>query len=617
MIEMLESAELEELVDDVERLYDDFEYFGQNCIHIATKQKDVIPFKLSSTQKIMHKYFCILEELGWPIRVIALKARQVMFTTYGEAQVYWRMWKTAKPELAMHIGDKDKTTKSMRTMYEMMHNKNPFNKKILGTEFFKYADSEAYNLFLSALSDRVGQSYTPYHILATEVPYYMYGMDVAASLFSVQPDNVGSIGLKEGTANSYDPYFHPEWVDAIDHVEELCKRHGAKSLDDLLFNKRIWDGSWLPVFIPFHIVPEYRRNPDTEGVHQNNLTDEELAGIETYGWDEFVIAWRRFWIRSKLKGDVAKFKQEFPASWKQAFQFGGGNRPFFNVGTTEYYFQRSTEILAGKYAPKMQMHQCATKWKVHPTFDERGHCTNKGKIEAVAYIPRSGRMDSILWKTPKLTTHANRYCMGIDVSEGLAQGDFHHGWVMDRVVGEVVYEFHSRIGYEYVAEELVRIAVYYGNAYMLIEFQGNGSSVISDVRKIYPDKYVLKDKKENQNHQVERFGHYTDAVNKRYILGLAREFVESHPEAMLFRTFWSEAQTFTESADGRKLEAEGKSKHPEVKNFDDSVMSLGLTLRANELAPHPQRVTPYSIREQQIHGRKSPIITNLTGGRYI
>ncbi len=620
MQQQLTDMERSELVDDVERCYDDFEYMSNNYLFIADKRKIVRPLIHSYTQKKMLMYILwVYFELGIQLRIIATKARRVMWTTLATSFIYWLMWKSERPDVAVMVGDKYETTDTIYRMYELLHRKNPYTKDVKSVETFEYLDSRAYCKFLSANSDRLGQSKGITHALLTEGPYYRDGNAVQLSLLNAIDDHPLTTCFIEGTGNGRDPFFYPKWVESIDHADEMCARYNANDLDDLLFNKRVWDGSFIPLFTAWHEVPEYRRDPELENVRTNNLDDDERAGMETYQWDEAQVAWRRYMIREKCGKDIATFNQEFPSCWKDAFKYSGGNRPWFgNTQLIDKYLDRTERLLKGKLKGA-RMYRVAMKWKVQPVYDIHGRCANIDKLQSVAYIPKGGANTADCWllKTPKLGTHADRYCMGVDVAEGLAQRDYSVAWVYDRVAGEFVFLYRGHINHEDFHELIAMIGVYYGCAGVLVEHNNHGAGVIGNLKKIYPVSMILRDRKEtkiarNAGVQTElRYGHYTDRFNKRDIAALLRSFIYNTPEGMLFHRFYIEAATFCESPDGKHLEAENKHRYPEVKTYDDCVMGAALTLRANELMSPPVRTAGYSRRERAIYGKEKFIVTNL------
>ncbi len=620
MLDKLTDIEQAEILDDVERCENDYRYFSGVCQFIANKQKRVVPLIHSYTQERMLRYMLwVYFDLNVQLRIIATKARRVMWTTLATSFVHWLMWRTERPDVAVFVGDKYETTDTIIRMYELMCRMKPYAKSVKSVETFEYTDSHAYCKFLSANSDRLGQSKGITHSVLTEAPYYRDGNAVQLSLLNAIDDHPLTTCFIEGTGNGRDPFFYAKWVEAIDHAEEMVSRYNAVDLEDLLFNKRIWDGSFIPLFTAFHEVPEYRRDPEQENVLRNNLTDDELSGMETYGWDEAQVAWRRYMIREKCGKDVETFNQEFPSCWKDAFKYSGGNSPWFkNTFIIDKYLERTDRIAKGKI-PKMLMYRVAMKWKVAPEYDVRGRCTNTDKLSAGAFIPNTQReTNCLLWEAPVLNTHANRYYMGVDIAEGLAQKDYTVIYVYDWVAGEFVFQYRGHINHEDLHELIAQIGVYYGFARVFVEHNNHGAGVIGNLKKIYPLHLILKDKKETKsarNGEVPQYeqwyGQKTNAFNKRHNYALLRGFIDDTPEGMLFHRFYIEASTLIETADGKHIEAENKSQNPGVKTYDDCIDAASLALRACELGPPPVRVSGYSKRERMIYGRSKNIVTNV------
>jgi hypothetical protein len=76
-------------------------------------------------------------------------------------------------------------------------------------------------------------------------------------------------------------------------------------------------GDYQAIFIPWFWSDEYRREVPPDFV----LDDEQLECLEQHGLELDQMVWRRAKIQ-ELK-DPALFKQEYPATASEAFEFSG------------------------------------------------------------------------------------------------------------------------------------------------------------------------------------------------------------------------------------------------------------------------------------------------------
>lgn len=555
----------------------DVRAFFREVVYIVDKQKNTRPLDISDTQEHVLKYILKLMELGFAPKVIVLKGRQAYITTLFVAFLFWKNFFATKPNRTVFIADINPRTDNMHLMYETMYDNLPEEirkmRPLKSRVSFRYKDTGAFCDFLSAESRRVGQGGTVTDIAATEAPYYGDN-SIGASLLNAQADTPDAFLGIEGTANGFDPFFSVRWNAAVARADELVRSHGAKDLDDLLFNIGFWDGSLLPVFVCWKHVKEYRLNPILEDVNEYTLTEVERDIVARHGLDLEQIAWRRRKIREEFGGNVELFMQEYPLTPKEAFRFSEGARNWFATEIID-------EMLDRSYSKNESWVRYELDWAVGgaPRFDISGYCTNRERLKVVATPNKVGEFYIRVAPNPK---HKFRYVVGADIAEGKARGDWTVIYVKDRVTGEYVAKCRTRRALEYVAEAIAMLAVLYYNAGAFPEANGTGRVVVTALVRIYA--YVLRDVVDQEDKEVG-YGHQTTPQTKPLILSSLRQQLHEHPEAMLDYQFWFETQTFTQSGDGRKIEAEGTSKYPGLKLYDDSILGAAITNRADQVAP--------------------------------
>lgn len=624
-----------EQVQDIVGVYkSDPKLFFEKCLKIAPKDKHVtglIPLKLSPIQLKTHEIAEHVRELCGVERYINCKARQVYLTTYWTARAFYYHYFSEGPRQTDLMGDVSKTTESMIEMWDRYYENLPhyLQRALRGqrgskragarraTPTHHFVDSGANIKKHTALSRnrRSGQGTTGSSFIATETPYYDYAEQVLLAMLNALAQRPGTLGVLEGTANGAQGLFYQMWLDAIDHSEQLCRRYGARDLDDLLWNrtgwgdkvgpdgvthpKGYWDGSWLPIFWPWFANPEYVDDPRKEDVNEDTLDDVERALISDHGVSFGQLAWRRMAIRDKCGKDVRRFQQEYPSTWREAFLMSGS--PVFPMEIIDRELRRTEQLRTrmartpqGREVPVIQ--QCDMRWsrddypRHEPRYDEYGNCSNRDTLRAEA-VPGLG--DFLLRRLPRGGYHG-RYVIGADVAKGLEQGDYSVAYVYDLVDRQWVMMYRGHCTEKRFAEILAMMGRYYRNAAILVE-SNVGQAVLDPLQVLYTN--VLYEKKDKP-------GFYTSEQSKLVLVGELQTWIENEAHTMPFYQFFDEARTFTRDERGH-MSAEGKRRDPGVKNFDDAVMAAGLTLMAARMAPPPRPIHPKEMDDVERQMRRT------------
>jgi hypothetical protein len=154
-----------------------------------------------------------------------------------------------------------------------------------------------------------GRGSTIQAVHASELGFWENPEESWTALMQAVPD-LGSEVIVESTANGVGNMFWQLWQDA-----------------------EAGDSTFIPIFLPWWIHEEYERllSVDGEAEIRDTLTTYEKDLLEE-GLDfEGVrvklelgqIAWRRSTIRDKLNGDENLFRQEYPATAREAFLVSG------------------------------------------------------------------------------------------------------------------------------------------------------------------------------------------------------------------------------------------------------------------------------------------------------
>lgn len=246
-------------------------------------------------------------------------------------------------------------------------------------------------------------------------------------------------------------------------------------------------------------------------------------------------------------------------------------------------------------------------WVVRPMFDSYGNVLNADELSVEFVDNLNGRI--YVWEKP-VEGWDDGYVIGADCAEGLEQGDYNSA-VVDRmfpVMGEnwekfrpvTVCEIHGhQKTFEY-AEDLVKLAVWYGYAWLAIERNNQGLAVINEAfklyRKLYHDDIATKGYPEKK----DRIGFTTTSYTKPIVVKNLSKGISQGLFVDPREGFWGECLTFVNN-DGR-MEAQGKSEGQ--KCFDDRVMSKAITLWIGTQLPGPVRVREKEEEKRWMQKRK-------------
>jgi hypothetical protein len=118
-----------------------------------------------------------------------------------------------------------------------------------------------------------------------------------------------------------------------------------------------------------------------------------------------------------------------------------------------------------------------------------------------------------VWALPQ---YGGTYCIGADVAEGLARGDYSAAHVIDAKTGLVVAEWHGHIDPDKFGEEvLLSLGYFYNNALIGVESNNHGLTTLTSLNKAnYTNLY--RQRRLNQRHAdaTETLGWRTTTLSK-------------------------------------------------------------------------------------------------------
>lgn len=510
---------------------------------IYIKKKDIkdaeTPMKLNMVQRRLMQFIWDLEQQQVPVRILVPKARQHGISTFIEAMIYS---KTAfqKNTNAIIIADDKSHARIIFDMAKLMHKKMA---KLFKTETHKtnaqeVVFSENDSQIVVATDARSGM----FHIFhSSETAFYRNAEETMLGVLQCIPDKPGTMVIMESTGNGYN-YF-----------------------SDMVMRAKAGKNDYHVFFIPWYENPEYaiKASKDFEA-QESGAYGNEIYYRDTYKLSNEQLAWRRYTIDDKCKGDLQTFKQEYPACVEECFQ--GSGSPVFDHSLIS------------------EMQKDIALPELYGWVEEDDLVFSKSKQ---GYIK--------IWARPDTNLYQHRYVIGADTGGMWEGADYSCAYVYDRVLRCVVACIHGHFDAYVYAKYLIMLAKWYHNARIAVEVNKwaseadeMGNTVIDNILKRYKytNFYTHQVIDDLTKQMTTKVGWHTGSENKQLLVDRLREFVNDyHKEPIGFNDaeLLGEMLTYVISQTKKgKATWEASEGHK-----DDRVMSFGITLCVAREMPKP------------------------------
>lgn len=309
-----------------------------------------------------------------------------------------------------------------------------------------------------------------------------------------------SDGLVESTANGHN-FFKKDW-------EEAKKGHNQ----------------YKSIFLPWYTAEEYVRDTALEA---GPISEEEQSIIEAFNLSSQNIAWRR-WKKRTMR-DPSLFPQEYPETDEEAFLSSG--RPVFDKIALS----------------RLRLFVCDPKF--------RGYLSERaGKINFTDHV--EGELK--IWKMPE---RGHVYGIGADVAEGLKDGAYSSGEVIDIGDSEQVAEWVGHISPDLFADVLDLLSLFYNQGVIIPEsYPGPGEVTTSH----------LSEKRAKLWTQTgyDRPGFETTRQSKTQMISLLNSALRDRALIIRSPELLEELHAF--------IYDQKMSMVPSTGNFSDRVMAIGI-----------------------------------------
>jgi hypothetical protein len=590
----------------LERLQKDHALWARKCAKILTKRKQLVALELRPWQHKLQDKLAEQRLAEKPERAIILKARQLGFSTDVQAMFMQRCTLIPYQAALTVAHDLDTAGKLFDIGHRIYHNlpEDPRLKPQLtherdskgGMKYMQWANGSTYDVE-TAGDIRGGRGQTPFLLHLSEIAHYLRleGLD---GLLNGVPDEPGSCVIWESTANGRN-HFERQWLEAVQGIN-----------------------GYAPIFVPWQEDPDYSLEFDSieareefeASIGEGEIGEDEPMLQERFDLTLEQLNWRRFTIRAKLRGDVEKFKQEYPAYPEEAFLATGHH--VFAVAYTSRVLGRIEErrkrVELGEIpAPKVGiLQETATETKR----------TREGTVEVptrVQFVPVEAtgfnRFVHPMWVIyedpidPGSSDHLPReeqplfrpgqYVAGVDVSGDetvTTTGDT--AWdaiqIIEHASQRQVARWRGRVDSHQLLHQAMLGAVYFNRAVLAPEITGGyGGPIATGAwrRYGYPNVY-RRTAIDGQNEKTQDlYGWDTNTKTRPELIAWLEQQLAESTDGIVDDLTADELTSFIYNERGKPV--------PDVDHFSDLIMALMIAKmvarirrpRINRSAPRPKK----------------------------
>lgn len=528
------------------KLINDQKWYIENFLYIRNKKSLLVPFKLNFAQNIVMEKIKECEKESKLKRFIVLKARQMGLSTLFEGLIFQDTINNPFKN-SLIVAHEEPASQNLFNMSKLFYENLPDvirpmkkynNGKILSFENPENDEGRKQEnpglrsriTIATAGSGEVGRSSTIHNLHASEVAFFPDAKTTMLGLLQSIPDEMNTLVTLESTANGVGDWFYEMWYKAIRGENEF-----------------------IPIFLPWFIDPTYTREFRTPAEKEQFIDEIELLSQDNNGKQVLTyekelmtkhklsyeqLNWRRYTINNKCQGDEILFMQEYPATPEEAFISTG--RPVFNTHSLRKY-------------------QTVTK------EPKKGYLRDVDGI--IQFIPDINGYISI-WKEPAAGMN---YAIGVDVAEGLADGDYSCAVVGDENF-DVVAMWHGHINPDLLALESIKLAKYYNDAYLGVENNNHGLTTLTTIKKEeYWNIYFTKSYDKISEKMTQKMGWSTTSATKPYMIDKLQEFIREIHLGIYSDLIIGECFTYIIEDNG--------STNAQPGSHDDTIMATAIMLQ--------------------------------------
>jgi hypothetical protein len=538
------------------RAVNDFPYYAKHNLKIKTKDATMEPFVLNRPQLALWASMKDKIDQGVPLRYWLLKARQMGFSTYTQGLLYWIT--TTRPyRNSLVVSHEERSASALFNKSEVFFRLSdpalrPMNRQANRNELYfanprkAAADPglESRIIVQTANNKNLGASLTLDFVHLSELARYEEILsDVRASMITLLqtvPKKPMTFVIVETTAQGMgyakdwwdtpedeDTYvkFFASWIASDEYSADLPLDEHDLTRDPL----SKWENE---VAIFETVIEELKRWYPEYGDDKETLKHEALKRL----------AWRRETISAQFQGDLDFFKQEYPLTAEEAFITSG--QQVFNVRK----IVDMQEAIRDREAPATYRHH---------------------RTERDFYRAPYGSL-----KVYQEPTHHGVYVLGVDVAEGLKDGDYSTIQVLQLPELSQAAVFKDWVKPDDLADIAYDLAKFY--KWGLISVENNGPGIATNLRLRdtlhYPLLYSREIFDQRERKYTQKVGWSTNRGSKPVMITALRGAVDDDLITLFDHDTLDEMLHYVLHKDGTMGAMQGK--------HDDLLMALAIALQA-------------------------------------
>jgi hypothetical protein len=514
-------------VEVIKKLIASFPLYAKNVLRIVSKQGEVIPFRLNRGQLILHEQLeRQLAETG-RIRALVIKGRQMGISTYVEGRFFWKVTKTknANAFVLSHLAE------STTAIFRMVRS---------------FYDNAAHSVFKPPLST------------STTTTMVFDGLNSQYRIGTARSTNIGR-GMTNKYVHASEAAFYPNSGEIVSGLLQSVPAEGSEVIVESTANgaggwfyEQVMkalrkESDWIVIFIPWYWLPEYAKKIDP---YFTRTKEEEKLAL-TFSLSSEQLNWRR----SKIDelGSTDLFKQEYPCTPEEAFLFSG-----------RAFVEEDCLMDADR--------DCYTPY-VEGSFKD-GTVTPHTEGSYKQWI--------------KGVDPEERYCIGVDVAEGLAHGDYTVAQVLDSL-GRQVASWRLHIDPYELGDQMAHLGKKFNRAYVIPERNNHGLTTIRRMQDLgYPNLYVEHTVDDAYaDKMTKRAGFYTSSKTKPLIIDNLAALLRKRDSGIADQELVKELRNYVIDDKGFTNAKSGC--------YDDRVMSYAIALFGLNTMPRNRRTTKNAV----------------------
>lgn len=491
----------------------DYEFYSRKFLRIKTKGNGMKPLILRKYQK---KFVRFAEEIKGPKRIISVKPRQAGFSTLVSSYFFHKMV-TRKDYAGLAMADKSDRSLAIQKLYATFLQEIPAELRPMietnNTEKIWFDNpvfqARSKNPGLrsgvkieTALDPNAGRSETRKFAHMSENAFYRYYNEIDEGVQNSIPLLNDTCIIKESTANGRAGIGRPFFL-----LYQAAKRG---------------ESIYQPFFVAWYEVDDYAIEPESDFI----LSPYEKEVMKQYpGITEANLNWRRFKLQEYLADDdeafltpEERFKQDFPLNDDEAFLHSG--QPVF---------------------PNEIINPIINKLEAHKPNDL------KERLGIEDYLIKANWKELRIFTPPR---QGKKYIIGIDISEGLANGDSTSMCIIDESMNQVA-RWHGKIDPDLAGHLAISLGNLYNTALLVPEANNMGHTTVTTIRNegyINLYKEMIEDQVTKQ--RLTRYGWKTTKKSKNLMISEAIRSIRDKEATIMDLGLLYEMSTVTRKDDG-------------------------------------------------------------------